>query len=64
MNDATTPTTSTPRKKRARTNDQAGSPEDRLIAKFPDFDPAWPADVQQSWFEAFEKIMALTKGNR
>lgn len=28
-----------------------------LIAKFPDFDPAWPVPLQQQWFVAYEKLL-------
>jgi hypothetical protein len=35
--------------------------QDRLIAKFPEFDPEWDAAVQAKWFESFEKLMALRK---
>lgn len=43
-------------------NDPPGeSWEDRLIAKFPEFNPEWGAEVQAKWFESFEKLMALRK---
>ena len=42
-------------------NDPPGSWEDRLIAKFPPFNPEWDATVQAKWFESFEKLMALRK---
>lgn len=32
-----------------------------LLAKFPDFDPAWDADTQKKWFENFEKFMESAK---
>lgn len=28
-----------------------------LLAKFPSFDPSWPADVQLKWFEAFDELL-------
>ena len=28
-----------------------------LVAKFPDFDPKWPAKVQAQWFASFEQFM-------
>lgn len=28
-----------------------------LLAKFPDFDPAWPDDIKAKWFEGFETFM-------
>jgi len=27
-----------------------------LLDKFPDFDPAWPPDIQKAWFESFGKL--------
>jgi hypothetical protein len=38
-----------------------GTWEDRLIDKFPPFNPEWDASVQAKWFESFEKLMALRK---
>lgn len=29
-----------------------------LLAKFPEFDPKWPADIQKQWFEGFERFMS------
>jgi hypothetical protein len=29
-----------------------------LLAKFPAFDPAWAPEIQQKWFDAFDKLMA------
>jgi hypothetical protein len=34
---------------------------DRLIEKFPAFNPQWDAAVQAKWFESFEKLMAIRK---
>jgi hypothetical protein len=31
--------------------------EDRLLEKFPGFDPAWGDDLKAKWFEAFERLM-------
>ncbi len=28
-----------------------------LLTKFPNFDPAWPNDVQIKWFEAFDELL-------
>jgi hypothetical protein len=42
-------------------NDPPETWEDRLIAKFPQFNPEWEASVQAKWFESFEKLMALRK---
>lgn len=35
--------------------------EDRLLSKFPTFDPAWPDDVKSKWFDDFKELMALKK---
>jgi len=34
---------------------------DPWLAKFPDFSPEWDEKIQQTWFEVFEKLMALRK---
>lgn len=31
--------------------------QDKLLAKFPAFDPKWDAEMQKKWFESFEKFM-------
>lgn len=31
--------------------------EKLMLAKFPDFDPNWPDETQQKWFDTFNKIM-------
>lgn len=31
--------------------------EQLLLAKFPEFDPAWPNDVKTKWFEGFKELM-------
>lgn len=28
-----------------------------LVAKFPDFNPEWPAKTQAAWFSSFEQLM-------
>jgi hypothetical protein len=28
-----------------------------LLAKFPDFDPAWPDDIKAKWFSGFDTFM-------
>ncbi len=33
----------------------------RLIEKFPEFDPAWPDDLKEDWFEQFKELVALVK---
>jgi hypothetical protein len=30
---------------------------DLLLAKFPEFDPAWPDEVKLKWFDAFDRLM-------
>lgn len=32
--------------------------EDKLLQKFPVFDPKWPDDLKTKWFEGFERLMA------
>ncbi len=36
--------------------------EDRLLEKFPTFDPAWPDVLKTKWFESFERLMRADKG--
>lgn len=31
--------------------------ENKLLEKFPSFDPAWPDDLKTKWFAGFEKLM-------
>lgn len=31
----------------------------QLLAKFPDFDPAWPDDLKAKWFEGYEKLLKI-----
>jgi hypothetical protein len=40
----------------------AGAPAilDKLLGKFPEFDPAWEESTQTAWFATFEKLMAMT----
>lgn len=33
--------------------------QDRLLEKFPAFDPAWSPEMQSKWMESFEKLMAI-----
>lgn len=35
--------------------------EDRLLQKFPAFDPKWPDELKAKWFEGFERFMAARK---
>lgn len=36
---------------------------DRLLSKFPEFDPEWPDDIKTKWFAGFAELMARTKPN-
>jgi hypothetical protein len=40
--------------------------QDQLLKKFPEFNPAWPKDIQEKWFEGFQKLMsnAPTTGSK
>jgi hypothetical protein len=31
---------------------------DKLLAKFPDFDPSWPDALKEKWFEGFARLQA------
>jgi len=35
----------------------SGGWEDKLLDKFPAFDPAWPDDLKAKWFEGFDRLM-------
>lgn len=39
----------------------ATSIEMALLDKFPEFNPDWGAEQQMQWFEAFQKLLALTR---
>jgi hypothetical protein len=36
--------------------------EAQLLAKFPEFNPAWPEQLQTKWFEGFERLMGAKPG--
>jgi len=36
---------------------QSGDWAEMLLAKFPQFDPAWTDDVKLKWFDAFDRLM-------
>jgi len=36
--------------------------ESQLLAKFPEFNPAWPEQLQTKWFEGFERLMGAKPG--
>jgi hypothetical protein len=43
---------------------QHGSFGDRLLDKFPPFNPSWPPEIQTKWFEGYERLLAMGgKGN-
>ncbi|MBX9659060.1 MAG: DUF5343 domain-containing protein [Nitrospiraceae bacterium] len=31
---------------------------DRLLEKFPEFDPKWPDEIKKKWFDGFERFMS------
>jgi len=37
--------------------------EDKLLAKFPEFDPTWPDPLKAKWFEGFERLMKSSLGD-
>lgn len=36
----------------------SGSVVEKLLTKFPDFDPEWPDEIKKKWFEGFERFMS------
>lgn len=34
---------------------------DKLLAKFPEFDPSWSGEVQQKWFDSFSRLQEQLK---
>ncbi len=38
--------------------------EDRLLDKFPAFDPAWPDNLKQSWFDGFKQFQEMSRKDR
>jgi hypothetical protein len=38
-------------------NPNIGDCAELLVAKFPQFDPAWPNELKVTWFEAFQRLM-------
>lgn len=36
--------------------------EDKLLAKFPQFDPQWTDELKAKWFEGFDRLMKSTLG--
>ncbi|HUQ37581.1 MAG TPA: DUF5343 domain-containing protein [Aestuariivirga sp.] len=43
--------------------DESPPPEksmsDKLLEKFPPFDPAWPDEIKAKWFEGYEKLLSM-----
>ncbi len=33
-----------------------------LLDKYPDFDPSWGSEIQQSWFEGYRRLMDMMEG--
>jgi hypothetical protein len=33
--------------------------EEKLLSKFPEFDPLWPEPIKTKWFECFERFMSF-----
>ena len=48
-------------KPRKASSAPTGSTTDALLEKFPAFDPKWDADQQKSWFDAYQKLIEITK---
>ncbi len=38
-----------------------GDMASQLLAKFPEFDPNWPPEIQFKWFEGYQKLLAMGK---
>lgn len=45
-------------------NRSAQSWHELLLAKFPTFDPEWPDQVKERWFESFGKLMQQGQGQK
>lgn len=61
----------TPRRQQRRihphsrqTQPTTGSLAESLLAKFPEFNPSWEKEQQQSWFEAYQKLLAMTENTK
>jgi hypothetical protein len=44
-------------KKRDDLDDSQPAWMERLLSKFPEFDPKWPDDIKTKWFEGFDRLM-------
>ncbi len=51
----------TPHKEQPSQQLEGDSWENRLLSKFPTFDPAWPDEVKSKWFDDFKALMELKK---
>lgn len=38
--------------------DAGGSVVEKLLTKFPDFDPSWPDEIKKQWFDGFQRFMS------
>jgi hypothetical protein len=47
-------------KNRNNTGSTDQTVQQQLLAKFPEFDPAWPDDLKKSWFAGFKDLMAAS----
>ena len=39
------------------------STSELLLGKFPDFDPAWPDELKQKWFDSFSRLQGMMAGS-
>lgn len=37
------------------------SATEMLVARLPEFDPSWPQEVKQSWFESYQKLIEMSQ---
>lgn len=42
---------------------QTGGLVEKLLAKFPEFDPKWPDEIKAKWFAGFDQFMQSTKNS-
>ncbi|MBT9314132.1 hypothetical protein IXB50_01680 [Leptothoe spongobia TAU-MAC 1115] len=40
---------------------QRQSATEMLVARLPEFDPSWPQEVKQSWFESYQKLIEMSQ---
>ncbi|MFI5012713.1 MAG: hypothetical protein ACHQAY_10220 [Hyphomicrobiales bacterium] len=53
----------TPLTNQRRRHSEPLSIQERLLDKFPKFDPKWSPEIQTAWFAGFDKFMTAAKGN-